>query len=66
MDRRAAEEQDQSANDENFSYAIGQSVMISHSGLRVLNWRDPEGLRRAIRSAFSRKQCKRCAIKVTN
>lgn len=65
-DRHAAEEQAQSANNENFSYAIEQSVMISHSGLRVLNWRDPEGLRRAIGSAFSKKQCKRCAIKVTN
>src|ERR1700686_850825 len=38
--------------------------MISHSGPQVIDLSGPEGLRQAIGSAFTRKQCKHCAIRV--
>ena len=64
--RGAAENQAHGPEDENSGCVINHSVMISHSVPQVRESSGPEGLRRAIRSAFTKKQCKLCAIKVTN
>jgi len=63
--RLAAEDQADSSHDENLCNVVKRPVMASHSSPWVLCLSGPEGLRYAIWSAFTKKQCKRCAIKVT-
>jgi hypothetical protein len=61
---RPTESQGCRAQDENFSQGVKPTVVISHRGPQVIDLSGPEGLRQAIGSAFTRKQCKHCAIRV--